>query len=272
MQKWSDLPDDGQPVIELIDVVKKFYHYEHRTTTLQEFFTRFLSSQAIHVRATKYDLSGVSLRVMRGDSVALIGANGSGKSTTLRMMAGIYQPTQGRIVRRGRMVAVIELGATFQATLTGVENVRLYAAALGYTRREVEEQMDAILEFSGVGDFRDVPIKYYSTGMKSRLAFAIAAFARPDVLLLDEILAVGDSEFKFQCYERVRAFQAQGGTLVLVSHDMNAVRELCQHAVWLEHGRVRAVGTAAAVTEAYDLAVHLEMQAANSVASLSSSE
>lgn len=272
MQKWSDGPDDGQPVIELIDVVKKFYHYEHRTTTLQEFFTRLLRSQAIHVRATKYDLSGVSLRVMPGESVALIGANGSGKSTTLRMMAGIYQPTEGRIIRRGRMVAVIELGSTFQATLTGVENVRLYAAALGYTRREVEEQMDDILAFSGVGDFQDVPVKYYSTGMKSRLAFAIAAFADPDVLLLDEILAVGDSEFRHQCYERVRAFQAQGGTLVLVSHDMNAVRDLCQRAVWLEHGRVRAVGSAAEVTDAYDLAVHLEMQAANAAATRSSIE
>jgi len=253
---------DEQPAIELIDVVKKFYHYEHRTTTLQEFFTRALRSQAIHVRATKYDLSGVSLRIMPGESVALIGANGSGKSTILRMMAGIYQPTEGRIVRRGRLVAVIELGSTFQSTLTGIENVRLYAAALGFTRHEVEEHLEHILEFSGVGEFRDVPVKYYSTGMKSRLAFAIAAFAQPDVLLLDEILAVGDSEFRFQCYERVRAFQEHGGTLVLVSHDMNAVRDLCQRAVWLEHGRVRAVGPAVEVTRAYDQAVHEEMQAA----------
>ncbi|MBL0171654.1 MAG: ABC transporter ATP-binding protein [Gemmatimonadaceae bacterium] len=196
----------------------------------------------------------MSLRVDPGDSLALIGHNGSGKSTLLRMMAGIYPPTEGEVLRRGRMVAIIELGSTFQLTLTGVENVRLYAAALGFTRQETEERW-SILNFAGIEEFRDVPMKYYSTGMKSRLAFAIATSAQPDILLLDEILAVGDGEFRYQCYHRVRSFQANGGTLVLASHDMNAVRDLCRHAVWLENGRVRATGTADAVTTAYEAAM-----------------
>ena len=240
------------PVIELREVVKRFYHYEHRTSTLQEFFTRTLSRQAIHVRSSVYHLSGVSLSVDRGDSLAIVGHNGSGKSTMLRIMAGIYPPTEGIVMRRGRVVAIIELGSTFQATLTGVENVRLYAAALGFSRRETEERMESILAFAGIEEFSDVPMKYYSTGMKSRLAFAIATSSQPDLLLLDEILAVGDGEFRFRCYDRVHAFQASGGTLVLASHDMGAVRNLCRRAIWLEHGHVRAMGTADEVTAAYE--------------------
>jgi len=131
----------------------------------------------------------------------------------------------------------------------------LYAAALGFTRRETEERIEGILEFSGLVEFRDVPMKYYSTGMRSRLAFAIATSAKPDVLLLDEILAVGDGEFRYQCYDRVHKFQANGGTMVLASHDMTAVGDLCRHAVWLERGRVRAMGPVAEVTEAYQAEV-----------------
>ncbi|MEQ1690964.1 MAG: ABC transporter ATP-binding protein, partial [Gemmatimonas sp.] len=232
----------AQPAIELIAVEKRFYHYEHRTTTLQEFFTRSLRRESIHVRSSKYHLSNVSFQVEAGESLALIGANGSGKSTLLRLIAGVYPPTSGQVIRRGRMVAVIELGSTFQPTLTGRENVRLYAAALGISKQEVEWRMDDILDFAGVVDFADVPMKYYSSGMKSRLAFSIATSARPDVLLLDEILAVGDAEFSIQCYERLREFKADGGTLVLASHDLSATRDLCTRALWLERGYVRAVG------------------------------
>ena len=240
------------PSIELINVVKRFYHYEHRTTTLQEFFARVLRRQSIHVRSSRFHLAGVSLRVDAGDSVGLIGHNGAGKSTMLRMMAGIYPPTEGTVIRRGYMVAIIELGSTFQPTLTGIENIRLYAAALGFSRRETDERTDAILAFAGLEASRDVPMKYYSTGMKSRLAFAVASSAEPDVLLLDEILAVGDGEFRYQCYNRVHRFQANGGTMVLASHDMAAVRDLCRRAVWLEAGRVRASGDVDEITAAYE--------------------
>lgn len=250
------------PAIELINVVKRFYHYEHRTTTLQEFFTRALRRQSLHVRTAREHLSGITLRVDAGDSLALIGANGSGKSTLLRMMAGIYPPTSGEVIKNGRLVAIIELGATFQHTLTGAENIRLYAAALGFTRQETEEQMGSILTFAGLSESRDLPMKYYSTGMKSRLAFSIASSARPDVLLLDEILAVGDGEFRHQCYQRIHEFQSIGGTLLLASHDMAAVRDLCRRAVWLEDGRVRSIGLAEEVTALYEAEIQTSAQRA----------
>lgn len=260
------MPSEELPAIEFVNVVKRFYHYEHRTTTLQEFFARLVRRQSIHIRSSKFHLAGVSLRIMPGDSVGLIGANGSGKSTMLRLMAGIYPPTEGEVTCRGRLVAIIELGSTFQPTLTGVENIRLYAAVLGFARHEIDERIEEILEFSGMSEFRDVPMKYYSTGMRSRLAFAIASSADPDVLLLDEILAVGDGEFRYQCYARVYDFRANGGTLVLASHDMTAVRDLCQRAVWLEHGRVRAIGPVDEVTAAY--AATIEPAAEDSTAPL----
>jgi ABC-type polysaccharide/polyol phosphate transport system ATPase subunit len=238
--------------IELQQIVKRFYYYEHRTTTLQEYFMRSVRRQPIHVRSSKFHLDGVSLSVQPGESLALVGANGSGKSTLLRLMAGIFPPTSGVVQRRGRMVAIIELGSTFQPTLTGVENIRLYAVALGFTRDEIDERLDDILDFSGLREFGDVPMKYYSSGMKSRLAFAVASSARPDVLLLDEILAVGDGEFRNQCYQRVRRFQRSGGTIVLASHDMNAVRDLCHRAAWLEHGRLRMLGDVETVVSAYE--------------------
>jgi ABC-type polysaccharide/polyol phosphate transport system ATPase subunit len=246
----------AQPVIECIDVVKRFYHYEHRTTTLQELFTRALRRKPIHVRSPIFHLTGINLRVERGESVALIGANGSGKSTMLRLMAGIYPPTEGTVIRYGRTVAIIELGSTFQPALTGVENVTLYAAALGFTRREVAERIDDIFAFAGVEEFRDVPLKYYSSGMRSRLAFSIASSARADVLLLDEIMAVGDEEFRYRCTERLRAFRADGGTMVIVSHDLEAVRIMCTRAVWLEHGVIRSSGPVDEVVDAYQWGVH----------------
>lgn len=243
------------PVIELRNVEKRYYHYEHRTTTLQEYFMRTLRRQSIHVRSAHYHLSNVSIQVAFGESLGLIGHNGSGKSTLLRLMAGIYPPTDGTVIRRGRIVPVIELGSTFQPTLTGRENIRLYAAALGVPKREAYEHMDAILAFSGVEEFADTPLKYYSSGMKSRLAFSIAMSAHPDVLLLDEILAVGDAEFALQCQERLDAFRNGGGTMVLASHNLEAVRKLCHRAVWLEGGSVRAIGSVEDVTRQYESAV-----------------
>ncbi len=240
------------PAIELVNVEKRFYHYEHRTTTLQEYFVRTLRRQAIHLRRARYHLSDVSLRIEAGEAVALIGHNGSGKSTLLRLMAGIYPPTSGSISRQGRIIPVIELGSTFQPTLTGRENIRLYAAALGIPKHEAVAHTDSILGFSGVEAFADTPLKYYSSGMKSRLAFSIAMSARPDVLLLDEILAVGDESFKLQCQERLKAFRVRGGTMILASHDLESVQDLCQRAVWLDGGRIRAVGTVDEVTRQYE--------------------
>lgn len=242
------------PVIECHGVVKRFHAYEHRTTSLQEFFTRRLRRGSDPLYSPPFHLAGIDLTVVRDEAVALVGANGSGKSTVLRLIAGIYPPTEGRVIRRGRIVPIIELGSTFQPSLTGEENVALYAAALGLTRRDVVENMDGIFHFAGVEEFRDVPLKYYSSGMRSRLAFAIASCAHADVLLLDEILAVGDAEFRGRCYRKLHAFREAGGAMVIVSHDLDQVRELCTRAVWLEHGRVREVGPTNQIADAYEAA------------------
>lgn len=235
-------------------MVKKFYHYEHRTTSLREFFIRSVLRRPIHVRRARFTLRGLDLRVERGESVALIGSNGSGKSTALRLIAGIYQPSEGVIETRGALAAVIELGAGFHPELTGTENAELYASVMGLSRAEVTERLPEIVAFADIGDFIREPVKYYSSGMQARLAFAVAVCVRPDILLLDEVLAVGDQYFRMQCMERLRGFRTRGGTLVVVSHDFESVRELCSRAVWLSEGKVLRDGPVDDVIEAYERA------------------
>ena len=172
----------------------------------------------------------------RGEAVALIGSNGSGKSTALRLIAGIYGPSSGTIRTYGRLTAVIELGAGFHPELTGADNVALYAAVLGSGRKQLAARYDEIVDFAETRDFMDTPLKYYSSGMEARLAFAVAVCLEPDVLLLDEVLAVGDQAFRDRCQDRLRAFHASGGTLILVSHEMDQIQQLCSRAVWLERG------------------------------------
>ncbi len=230
------------PAVECRGVVKRYYHYEHRTTSLQEFFVRSILRKPIHVRRARFQLEQLDLVVERGEAVALIGPNGSGKSTALRLIAGIYPPTEGTIVTRGHVVGVIELGASFHPDLTGAENVQLYASVLGLTRQDIHERYPEILSFAQIGDFIDVPLKYYSSGMRARLAFSVALCSRPDLLLLDEVMAVGDADFRHRCLERLRRFHEEGGTLIVVSHDFETLRGLCTRAVWLDQGRVRRIG------------------------------
>lgn len=244
------------PAIVCRHVVKRFYHYEHRTTTLQELVMRVLWRKPIHVRQADFQLRGLTLEVARGEAIALVGANGSGKSTALRLMAGIYPPSEGTIERHGRVVAVIELGATFHTDLTGRENIELYGAALGFTRAEIGARFDSIVGFADIGEFIDVPMKYYSSGMRTRLAFAVSVCAEPEILLLDEVLAVGDESFRGRCLEHLQAFHEGGGTLVVVSHDLESVRALCTRALWLDHGEVRMSGDVSPVLDAYEQYAH----------------
>jgi ABC-2 type transport system ATP-binding protein len=246
----------SEPIVECRGVTKRFYFYDHRTSSLREWFIRRVLRKPLHVRHAAFMLRGLDLRVSRGEVVALVGTNGSGKSTALRLVAGIYRPTEGTIVTRGRVAAVIELGAGFHSELTGAENVALYAAVLGLGRRELAAHWADIVEFSGTGDFLDTPVKYYSSGMEARLAFAVAVCLDPDVLLLDEVLAVGDESFRARCLERLRAFSARGGTMLIVSHELEQLRALCTRAVWLDRGRVRMDGPVAEVLAAYEAAAH----------------
>jgi ABC-type polysaccharide/polyol phosphate transport system ATPase subunit len=237
--------------VELRGVSKRFYFYEHRTSTLREWFIRRVLRRPLHVRRAEFSLHDVDLRVEPGESVALLGANGSGKSTILRLIAGIYQPSSGTIEHHGRIGAVIELGAGFHPELTGAENIGLYAAVLGLTRRELAQRYNDIVEFAALQDFLDTPLKYYSSGMEARLAFSVAVCLEPAILLLDEVLAVGDTEFRARCLDRLRTYHARGGTLLLVSHELDQVRELCTRGIWLREGRVVMDGQLEGVLAAY---------------------
>jgi len=237
--------------VELRGVSKRFYFYEHRTSTLREWFIRRVLRRPIHIRRAAFSLQDVNLRVEPGEAVALLGANGSGKSTVLRLIAGIYQPSSGTIVHQGRIGAVIELGAGFHPELTGAENIALYAAVLGLSRRELAERYDDIVEFAALQDFLDTPLKYFSSGMEARLAFSVAVCLEPTILLLDEVLAVGDTDFRARCLERLRTYHAKGGTLLLVSHELEQVRELCTRGIWLRKGRVVMDGLLDKVLAAY---------------------
>ncbi len=201
--------------------------------------------------ATFWALDALDLEVPRASSVGIIGANGAGKSTLLKLLAGITAPTTGRITITGALSALIEVGSGFHPELTGRENVFLSGAILGMRRRDIAARLDAIVAFAGVERFIDTPVKWYSSGMYVRLGFAIAAHLQPDILLIDEVLAVGDAEFQVRCLQRIRELQQQGVTIVFISHDLTAVEQLCETAVLLDHGRKVMAGPPAAVVAAY---------------------
>ena len=245
-------PDpSAHPAVLCRNVLKQFYVYSHRTTSLREWFVRTALRQPLHTGRPEFSLRDFNLQVGKGESVALIGGNGSGKSTVLRLLAGIYRPTAGTVTTSGRVAAVIELGAGFNTELTGAENVELYAAIMGLGHKELTARFDEIIEFSGIGAFAEMPVKYYSSGMQARLAFSVAVNTRPDILLLDEVLAVGDRPFQEKCIERLTAFQSKGGTMVVVSHNLDLVRNLCSRAVWLQSGMIRLDGKVEEVLDAY---------------------
>jgi len=187
-------------------------------------------------------LRNVTLDIQSGTTVGLVGPNGSGKSTLLKMIGGILQPSSGSVRLRGRLAALLELGAGFHPDLTGRENVFLNASILGLTRRQTEGYFDAIVDFSGIEQFIDTQVKFYSSGMYVRLAFAVAVHVDPDILLIDEVLAVGDEPFQRKCMDRIRGFQHDGRTIVMVSHALEQVAETCDRAIVLQHGVVKADG------------------------------
>ncbi len=238
-------------IIRCEKVVKQYYRYRHRTTSLRELFIHIAKRQPIHERAARVSVKDFSLEISKGEAVALIGPNGSGKSTVLRLMAGIYAPTNGFIETWGRLTAVIELGAGFNVELTGAENISLYGAIMGLSRQQISDRFPEIVEFANIGSYISEPVKYYSSGMQARLAFAVAVCADPEILLIDEVLAVGDEAFRAKCIHRVRRFLAEGGTLVVVSHDLDMMSTLCPRGIWLDNGQIRMDGAIDDVIAAY---------------------
>jgi len=200
-------------------------------------------------------LDGVSFEVGRGEAFGIVGGNGSGKSTLLKIVAGILRPTAGRVAVDGRVAALIELGAGFHPEISGRENVYINGAILGLPRREIDRRFDSIVEFAGLGAFIEEPVKTYSSGMYVRLGFAVAVHTDPDVLLVDEVLSVGDEAFSHRCLRRIQELLAGGRTILFVSHDLDLIAELCDRALWLDGGRQRLLGAPRRVIDAYRQAV-----------------
>jgi ABC-2 type transport system ATP-binding protein len=231
------------PAISARDVSKRFLIHRKRATSLKERFVN-RGQQAEEFWAVR----GLDLEIPRGETVGLIGANGSGKSTTLKLLAGILQPTTGSVTVNGRIASLLELGAGFNGELSGRDNVYLNASLLGLSRKEVDRHFDAILAFSELEQFIDNQVKNYSSGMYVRLGFAVAVHIDPDILLVDEVLAVGDESFQRKCLSKIEEFQRDGRTILLVSHSLELVEQICTRSVVLDHGVVKYAGDPAFAT------------------------
>lgn len=237
----------AQPAIRVENLSKRFKLRTEAPTSLKEAITSGRRSKQNEFWALK----DVDFEVPAGTMFGLVGHNGSGKSTLLRCIAGIYRPTSGRVVTDGRISALLELGSGFHPDLTGRENIYLNAAIIGLSKAEVDERFDDIVEFSGIGRFLDTPIKHYSSGMYVRLGFAVAVHVDPEILIIDEVITVGDEEFQRKCFDHLYGLRRKGVTIVVVSHSLTVVQTMCDMAAWLHRGEVRTVGTAVEVVDAY---------------------
>ncbi len=233
--------------VEVIDVSKRFRLYHERNQSLKSAIMRGRRS----VHEDFWALRDVSFEVPQGSTFGLIGSNGSGKSTLLKCLAKIYYPTEGSVVHNGRLAALLEVGSGFHPELSGRENIFLNGSILGMSKKEVTGKFDEIVEFSGVEQFIDQPVKNYSSGMYVRLGFAVAINVDPDILVVDEVLAVGDAEFQEKCRQKFIDLKAEGKTVILVSHSMAQVADMCDQVAWLNHGELVRVGDAAPVIDDY---------------------
>ncbi len=245
------------PAIQARDLVKLYRRSSagHQLRTLKSALLEGSLVQGIREEEAIRAVKDISFDVFPGQAVGLIGSNGSGKSTLLKMAAGILKPTSGSLEVNGRVAALIELGAGFHPEISGRENIFINGAVLGLSRRQLEERYDSIVEFSGLADFIEEPVKNYSSGMYVRLGFAVAIHTDPDVLMVDEVLSVGDEAFAHRCLRRIEEFLARGKTLLLVSHSLTLIEEICDRAIWLEKGVVRADGHPRRVVDAYREAI-----------------
>ena len=239
----------NNPIVEVNHVSMKFNLASEKFDSFKEYFIKNLKKQISYNEF--WELTDVSFSLNQGDSLGLIGLNGSGKSTMLKIIAGVLKPTKGSVAVRGNVAPLIELGAGFDFDLTASENIYLNGAILGYSREEMNKYYEDIVEFSELRDFMNIPVKNFSSGMVSRLAFSIATIGQPDILIVDEVLSVGDFHFQNKCEERIRRMKEAGTTILFVSHSIDQVQSLCSKVVWLEKGKLKMMGDAMEIGEIY---------------------
>ena len=239
----------SKTMIEVSDVSMRFRMNSDRIMSLKEFVTTALRGKLRYQEFTA--LEHVSFTVKKGETLGLIGRNGAGKSTMLKVISGILKPTEGSVTCHGNVVPMLELGSGFDMDLTGKENIFLNGAILGYSEGFLKAKYDEIVEFSELGQFIEVPIRNYSSGMLARLAFSIATVVQPEILIVDEILSVGDAQFQEKSKRRMMELMGGGTTVLFVSHSIEQIREMCSKAVWLEKGKIRVVGDAKELCDAY---------------------
>ena len=241
------MQENNEDTIIVKDVHKTFNVYMDKANTIKEKLMFFKRNR----KQKREVLKGINLRIKKGETVALIGVNGSGKSTLLKLMTKIIYPNNGEIVTNGKLTSLLELGAGFHPDFSGRENIYFNASIFGLTRKEIDERLDSIIEFSELGTFIDNPVRTYSSGMYMRLAFSVAINVNADILLIDEILSVGDQHFQEKCFKKMQELKEQGKTMVFVTHSMQSVRELCDRAVWLYNGEIRMDGNTDQVVDEY---------------------
>lgn len=238
---------EQEDAIEVKDVYKSFNVYLDKANSLKEKLL-FWKRNRKEVREI---LKGINLNIKKGEAVALIGVNGSGKSTLLKLMTKIIYPNKGKIITNGKLTSLLELGAGFHADFSGRENIYFNASIFGLTRKEIDRRLDQIIDFSELRDFIDNPVRTYSSGMYMRLAFAVAINVDADILLVDEILSVGDQHFQAKCIEKMKELRKEGKTMVFVTHSLGAAKELCDRAVWLNKGIIKMDGKTDDVIKEY---------------------
>lgn len=248
-------------LIELQNVSLKFNLPNEKIDNIKEYVIKFLKGQLRY--NAFWVLNDIDLQVKKGESLALIGRNGCGKSTLLKLIAGIYEPTKGSVEVNGTIAPLINLGAGFDMEATAEENIYLNGAILGYSKKEMKDKYERIVEFSELKNFMQTPLKNFSSGMLARLGFSIAVDVKPDLLIVDEILAVGDDNFRKKCYARIEQLLAEGTTMIFVSHDIQTVKRLCQKALWIKNNHAHMYGSAKDVCDAYKKECEAELRRKN---------
>lgn len=237
------------PVIEVKNIRMVFNLMEERVDTLKEYVMRLIKGQLFYNEFVSLD--DVSFTVNKGDILGIVGFNGAGKSTMLKILAGVLKPTEGTVSVKGTIAPLIEVGAGFDPELTARENIYLNGAILGYSRKFLDAHFDQIIAFAELENFVNVPIKNFSSGMYARLGFAIATVVDPDILIVDEVLSVGDYKFKEKCTKRIKEMIDQGTTIIIVSHEIDLIEEVCNKVLWLDHGKVKGIGNTDKICEEY---------------------